>query len=98
MRWNRFHISVSLSIPHSFKHSNSSSTCTSCCLSSSLNNFPCSFTCHGGTSTSYLRTSIRSHHGSPSSTKPGINAQRPLNDIRRINQCPFTINKQDNHT
>src|SRR5699024_12035589 len=63
---NRFHISVPLSISHSFVHTNASSTYTSCCLSSSFNNFSCAFSCYRSTSTSYLCTSISSHHCLPS--------------------------------
>src|SRR5699024_12733634 len=66
MRWNRFHISVSLSISHSFVHTNSSSTCTSSCFPSCLHNFTSSFTCHSCTCTGYFRTSISTSHCLPS--------------------------------
>src|SRR5699024_4416842 len=98
MRRNRLHISVSLSLSHSFVHTNSSSTCTSSCFPSCLHNFTSSFTCHRCTCTGYFRTSISTSHCYPSCTKPSINPQRSLNNIWRINQCPCTSNKQDNHT
>src|SRR5699024_8620778 len=98
MRWNRFHISVSLSISHTFIHTNSSSTCTSGCFSPCLHNLTCSFTCHNCTFTLYFRPNITPCHYFPSSTQPSINAQRSLNNIRRVNQCPCPSNKQDNHT
>src|SRR5699024_1269672 len=98
MRWNRFHISVSLSISHTFIHTNSSSTCTSGCFCTCLHNVTSSFTCHSCSCAGYFRTSISTSHCLPSRTQPSINSQRSLNNIRRVNQCPCPSNKQDNHT